>query len=260
MDVAADPGAVRVRDAGDSVAIVELDRPVVRNALSVDMLETLTSILEGADERCDALVLTGAGDTFCAGIDSHAIRHSIAEGWNDIFETTVRASHDAVRALLECRVGVVAAVRGFAVGGGATYALLADARVLTHTARIRPGHLAIGSPLDGGSSYALGNAFPPAAAMEILQRRDGLGPAELESFGLCDASVDDGELEAVAVERARRLAQAGADTVLCARQLLRRASGSDFESQWLEEVRWLREYVDSGRLRDRMNAFWKAKA
>jgi enoyl-CoA hydratase/carnithine racemase len=94
----------------------------------VDACE-LDETLRRVHEHAGAVVLRGTGHTFCSGVDGRAVCDSIAEGWGPAFDGLVSAAHRALRAILECRVPLLAAV-----DGGAAFAL---ASTLGHPGRCR---------------------------------------------------------------------------------------------------------------------------
>jgi enoyl-CoA hydratase len=210
----ADEISVERRDAG--VAVIGLNAPDRRNALTVEMAEQLVAACDelDADDSVGAVVVQGEGGFFCAGGD----RATLAAAGADPAAPEVYARMGAVyRAFV--RVGelepqTIAAVRGGAVGAGVNLMLATDLRVVARDALIVSGFLPIGLHPGGGHGALLGRsgAREAAAALALFgERIDGERAAEL---GLAWAAVDDGDVEPTAVELAGR---AGADPELARR-------------------------------------------
>ena len=132
---------VRVEDAGDGVAVLTLDRPERRNALSIALRDEMSDALDalGIDPAVRTLVVTGAGDVFSAGFDLEEF------GRLDDADHAARlwASSDRWHAtILRFPLPVVAAVNGAAYGGGFDLAVMCDLRVAARTARFaHPEHV-----------------------------------------------------------------------------------------------------------------------
>jgi enoyl-CoA hydratase len=142
-------------DVAGEVALVTLDRPEKRNALSLELRDELTRAFEalGTDKRIGCIVLTGAGSAFCAGMDRTQF------GGDRINrEHIVRASIAALRAISRCPKPTIAAVNGPALGGGFALALLCDLLVASDAARFGFAEVALGIP----AAYAAARASMPA--------------------------------------------------------------------------------------------------
>ena len=211
---------VAVERHGDGVAVLSLDAPERRNALTVAMADELVAACQelDADSSVGAVVVRGAGGFFCAGGD----RATLAEAGHDPAAPETYAGIGAVYRSF-ARVGeleppTVAAVRGGAVGAGLNLMLATDLRIVGREARIVSGFLPIGLHPGGGHGALLGRtgAREAAAALALFgERIDGARAAEL---GLAWAAVDDEDVEGTALELAAR---AGADP-----QLARRTAAS----------------------------------
>ncbi len=211
---------VAVERHGDGVALLTLDAPERRNALTVAMADELVAAcaeLDG-DASVGAVVVRGAGGFFCAGGD----RATLAEAGRDPAAPETYAAIGAVYRSF-ARVGeleapTIAAVRGGAVGAGLNLMLATDLRIVGREARVISGFLPIGLHPGGGHGALLGRsgAREAAAALALFgERIDGARAAEL---GLAWAAVDDEDVEGTALELAAR---AAADP-----QLARRAAAS----------------------------------
>ena len=189
-------GAVR-----DGVALVTLDQPRALNALSFAMLAQLDAALAvlDADPACRAIVLTGAGTrAFAAGAD---IRE-LAVG-------TSASLHDADPFAAVDRVGrlatpIIAAVRGFALGGGCELAMACDMLVAGDDAQFGQPEIALGVIPGAGGTQRLARAVGRVRAMELVLTGRRINAAEADRLGLVTMVVPAAET----VERALDLAAA----------------------------------------------------
>jgi enoyl-CoA hydratase len=207
---------ISIESRDDGVALLTLDAPQRRNALTVAMAGELVAACGelDADASVGAVVVRGAGGFFCAGGD----RATLAAAGRDPADPEVYAGLGAVYRSF-ARVGeletpTVAAVRGGAVGAGLNLMLAADLRIVGRDARIISGFLPIGLHPGGGHGALLGRtgAREAAAAMALFgERIDGERAAAL---GLAWIAVDDHDVEETALALAGR---AGADPELARR-------------------------------------------
>ena len=205
----------------DGVALVTIDRREVLNALSFDLLDALADALDAldADPACRAIVLTGAGTrAFAAGADIKELATqtsaSLAEGRR--FEVWDRLA--AVRAPL------IAAVRGFALGGGCELAMTCDMIVAGDDATFGQPEIAIGVMPGAGGTQRLTRAIGSARAMEMILTGRSIGAVEAERLGLVTRVVPaDATLDA-ALELAARIAAMPPLAVRAAKAAIRDAS------------------------------------
>jgi enoyl-CoA hydratase/carnithine racemase len=184
----------------EDVAVVTLQRPEKRNALSIDLRIELADAFGalGDDEDVGAVVLTGAGPAFCSGMDVTQFG-----GDREHKERLVETSIACFQAVGNCLKPVVAAVNGPALAGGFALALLSDLRLAAESASFGFPELPRGIP----PSYAAARAaLPgPVAAELVLTGRllDSFGALKL---GIVSAVHPDGELMPRALELAGRIA------------------------------------------------------
>ena len=184
----------------DRVAVLTLDRPEKRNALSIELRYALAETLEGLTD-VGALVITGAGTAFCSGMDVTQFGGDI-ENRRHIVVSSIKA----FSAVGNFPSPVVAAVNGPAIAGGFAIALLADIRLAANTARFGFGELPRGIP----PSYAAARAALPAAvARELALTGRIVHAGEAPELGIVSEVV---EPEAL-MPRALELAQTAAAPV-----------------------------------------------
>ncbi len=142
----------------DGVALVTLDRPEALNALSFDLLEELDGILAvlDDDDACRAIVITGAGErAFAAGADIRELASSVRE---DLHADNPFAAIDRLGRL---RTPTIAAVRGFALGGGAELAMACDMLIAAEDAQLGQPEIRIGVIPGAGGTQRLTRADRP---------------------------------------------------------------------------------------------------
>ncbi len=189
-------------DAG--VATVTLDRPATYNALNTELLDALNDRLRAARDDADvyAIVLAGAGDGFCAGVDTNDV-----PGWEELsraeYASFLRNYQHCVRQLKSSSTPTIAAVDGPAVGGGCGLALGADLMYASERAYLRPSFTRLGITPADGSAWLLAREIGRARTRRYLLPGDDIEAAKLREFGLAVDVVDDPTT--AAVEFATRL-------------------------------------------------------
>lgn len=145
----------------EKVAVVTLQRPEKRNALSIELRVEIADAFErlAGDDDVSCVVLTGAGTAFCSGMDTTQFGGDL-----DHRRRLVETSTGAFRAVGRCPKPVVAAVNGPALAGGFALAMLCDVRVASTSASFGFPELPIGIPPSYASVRA---ALPPATAREL---------------------------------------------------------------------------------------------
>lgn len=202
----------------DGVALLTLDAPERRNALSVEMGLAMIDAAHtaAADESVGAMVITG-GAHFCAG----AVRAVLADTGRDPVEDTAYKNLEIIyRSFTELGtvpVPTIAAVRGAAVGAGMNLMMAADLRVVSTTARILPGFQQIGLHPGGGAFTLLHRTAGREVASALGLFGEEVSGARAVELGLAWAAYDDDQVEAEAIAMAGRVA---ADPELARRVVL----------------------------------------
>ena len=202
------PATVRVAHEG-AVARIAIDRPARRNAVDLPTLAALRAAIEraAADDAVRVVVLTGAGEAFCAGADLAA---TSAE---DIARFDVAAvlrdyNNPVVLALRACPKPVIARVHGPAAGVGMNFALACDLIVASEAATFGQVFVKIGLMPDGGSTHTLLRLVGHQRAFELMALGDLLPAAEAARLGIVNRVVPVAELDAAVDALAARLAAA----------------------------------------------------
>jgi enoyl-CoA hydratase len=185
------------------VALVTLDRPAALNALSFDLLDELAEALESldADPSCRAVVITGAGDrAFAAGADIRELAEQTP--------TSLAADgrFDAWDRIAAIGLPLIAAVRGFALGGGCELAMACDMIVAAEDATFGQPEIRIGVMPGAGGTQRMTRAIGKARAMEMILTGRTMTAHEAEAHGLITRIVPAEATVEAALELAGRIA------------------------------------------------------
>jgi len=193
----ANAGGIRLEVRG-RVALITIDRPAKLNAVTQEMSDELVRVIERVndDDEVRAVVLTGAGErAFCAGSDIRTL-DKYATPWE--FRNRV----DYCDALRECRKPVIAAVNGYAFGGGLETALTCDIRIASSTASFAAPEIKLGWIGGGGMTAQLVHAIGPSNAALMVLTGDPIRAEQALAWGLVSEVVPQEQLR----ERAQALA------------------------------------------------------
>ncbi|MGZ6339166.1 MAG: enoyl-CoA hydratase-related protein [Candidatus Limnocylindrales bacterium] len=212
--------------------MVTLDRPEALNALDYELLEELATALEAldADETCRCIVLTGAGErAFAAGAD---IRQLAAETPVSLYAGSNFARWERIRAV---RTPLVAAVRGWALGGGNELAMTSDMIVAGEDARFGQPEIKLGVIPGAGGTQRLTRAVGKAKAMELILTGRPMDAREAEACGLVTKVVPAEETLEAALDLAALVAAQAPVAVRAAKEAVEQAfelslsAGLEFE-------------------------------
>lgn len=187
-----DPGTDVVRiEVSDGVGLITLNRPERRNALHPDMYPPIRAALADFATADDVtcIVVTGAGDGFCAGGDVRDGRRRQAGSPNPTVDEAASALlEDAQmsRTLHESPKLTIAAVNGAAVGAGLAIALACDLRVVAPTAKLIPGWGRLAFSGDFGGPWFLTRLIGPSRALEMLVANTAVSGADAVRLGLAN--------------------------------------------------------------------------
>jgi len=185
------------------VALCRLNRPEARNALSPELMEKLAGAIEGfdTDPEVRVIVIAGSDEVFAAGADIRALRERS-------FEASLH--HPAARfwpRLAACKTPMIAAVSGFALGGGCELALLCDLVVASETAEFGQPEITLGIIPGGGGTQRLARVIGKQRAMELMLTGRRIDAAEANRIGLVNDVAPAGEWLERALELAERIAR-----------------------------------------------------
>lgn len=221
-----------------TVAEVVLARPEALNALSSTMLAQLTDVCREVAARPAvraAVISSTLQRAFCVGADlKERARFNDAEMAAQ--RPLVRAAFDAVRAL---EVPVVAAVAGYALGGGFELALSCDLIVADETAEVALPETGVGLVPGGGGTQLLSRRAGPAVAADLVFTARRVPAAEALALGLVDRVVAAGGARATALELAQMIARNSPVAVRAAKRAMRLGAGADLVTGLdIEDAAW----------------------
>src|SRR5215813_12293316 len=187
---------------------ITMNRPERRNALSPDMTRGLVEAARRAadDHEVRAVLLKGAGGTFCVGGDVKSMAEGRAPLPFEAKTANLRRGMEVSRILHEIPKPVVAQLDGAAAGAGLSIALSCDFRVASESCKITTAFAKVGLSGDYGGTYFLTHLLGSAKARELYLTSPLLTAEEALRLGLINRVVPDAELEKAALELARSLA------------------------------------------------------
>lgn len=200
MSVLSETVSLTIRD--DGVAVVQVDRPEVKNALNQAVREQLAKVFRtaAADERVRTIVLTGGEQCFVAGAD---IREFAQAGAIDMYR---RHTEYLWAAIAGCPKPVIAAVNGFALGGGCELAMHCDIIVAGKSARFGQPEVKLGLMPGAGGTQRLIRAVGKFQAMRIALTGCLISAPEALAMGMISEVVDDERTLSRAIEMAADIA------------------------------------------------------
>jgi enoyl-CoA hydratase len=210
----------------DGVALVTVNRPDALNALDLETLTELRDRLRevAGDEAARVVVLTGAGEkAFVAGAD---IKYMSGLGVDDA-KAWGALGHEAGRSLETMPKPTIAAINGFALGGGCELALACDLRYASTAARIGQPEINLGIIPGWGGTQRLARATTLGYAKELILTGRLVGAEEARERGLVNAVFEPGELMEKTLEVATTLAAKSPLALAVAKQAINRSLGGD---------------------------------
>ena len=157
---------IQLEPQGD-IAIIRINRPEALNAMNVDVISELSKMIDilAADDSIKAVVITGAGErSFCAGADiSYMVNIDPMQA-----ERYATSAQDVINRIDRLEKPVIAAVNGFALGGGCELAMACDIRIASSNAKIGQPEVTIGIPPGWGGTQRLMRLIGPAKAKELI--------------------------------------------------------------------------------------------
>lgn len=249
--------SVTVTRPEDGVALLTLDRPERRNALMAAVFEDLSIALTelDLDEDVRAIVVTGAGDSFCAGHDLDEVEKQDGLAVSPRLRQLER---DVVR-LVKVRTSAtptIAAINGAARGGGMSLAFACDMRVASTAASLGVGYIDIDlCSGDAGLSWTLTRLVGHGLAAELMLTGRIVNGVEAASMRLVNQVVSPDELLPTAIGMARQIASHSSLAVQLTKRTINAAESLSFEDALLVENLAQAIALDSPEARQRVSAF-----
>ncbi len=251
-----DSGPVLLDLEPDGVARLRLNRPEASNGMDVPFLQALYhAILRcHGERRVRVVLLTGEGPNFCAGGDVHAFA-SKGEALPEYLREATSWLQISAAALMRLRAPVVAAVHGFAAGGGGFGLVCAsDLVIAAESAKFLSGATRVGMASDAGVSVTLPQLVGLRKAMEIVLTNPVLTAAEALRIGLITRVVPDEKLLDESLALARQLAAGAPRALAAAKRLVWNGIGSGVDAQLPEEARTVAELSGTADAREGLAA------
>jgi enoyl-CoA hydratase len=215
-------------------ALIRLNRPAALNALCDQLMRELGEALRGfdADPAIAAIVITGNEKAFAAGAD---IKEMQARTWPAVhFEDFITAHWEAVPTI---KKPVIAAVAGFALGGGCELAMMCYTIIAADTAKFGQPEINLGIIPGAGGTQRLTRAIGKAKAMDMVLTARMMDAAEAERAGLVSRVVPADQLIAEALKMGQKIASLSGPSVAIAKEAVNRA----FEMPLAEGLRFERK-------------------
>jgi len=209
------------------IAVLTINRPEVRNALDPatwDELSRAVRELE-ADREVGALIITGAGDkAFAAGADIRSLRE------RTMLEVLAYSAQEILNQLEQLSKPVIAAINGYALGGGCELAMACDIRVAAETARLGLPELNLGIIPGAGGTQRLARLVGLGRAKELILTGEIIDAAEAERIGLVNKVVPADRLMDAAREVAEKILSKGPVAVAMAKRVIQAGADVDLRS------------------------------
>jgi len=231
------PGPV-IAERDEAVAIARLNRPEARNALSPELMEELAALVEAwdADPEVRCIVVAGGEEVFAAGAD---IRAMSERSFQDVLVSPTARFWPRLAAV---RTPLVAAVSGYALGGGCELALACDLIVASETAEFGQPEILLGIIPGGGGTQRLARVMGKQHAMELVLTGRRITAEEAFFLGIVKAVTEKKEWLSKAVELAQVVSRRppiavrlGKQAVLAAEETALTA-GLDYERRLYEQA------------------------
>src|SRR5215467_1554431 len=172
----------------NSIAILRINRPEVLNAINIDVIADLSTMFDalGADDSTRVVIITGTGErSFCAGADlRYVVDKSPIEA-----ETYASTIHALLNKIENLPKPVIAAINGYALGGGCEIALACDIRIASSNAKIGQTEVKVGIPPGWGGSQRMLRILGPAKAKELIFTGEMITADEALKIGLVNKVV-----------------------------------------------------------------------
>jgi len=246
------------------VALATFSRPAQLNTLSLELLDELERALQAAREgSAAALVLTGEGKAFCAGaelklfLDPRAPIGDTPSQWRDCYIARLAALFDSFENM---PFAVIAAINGYALGGGAEMALSADFRLMSEAARFGLPETRLGAIPGGGGVQKLIRHLGRTKALEWTILGEHLDAATLERYGLLYRVTASEALLDASIALAHKIAALSPAAVAQAKRCVYVSEDVDLRSATRFGVEALATLMGTSEWREGVNAFLEKRA
>ena len=207
-------------EIGDHVALIRLNRPEALNALSPELLGELADAVQAADanDKVRCLVLTGSEKAFAAGAD---IKEMAQKSFVEAFAADLFT--DESERILRCRKPIIAAVSGYALGGGCELAMMCDIIIAADTAKFGQPEINLGTMAGLGGSQRLTRFVGKAKSMDMNLTGRFMDAAEAERSGLVSRVVPARKLMEEAMAAAHKIAEKSTLAAMAVKEAVNRS-------------------------------------
>ena len=239
-------------EAEDHVALIRLNRPDALNALNAELLDELDQAIDEAasNEKIRCIVLTGSEKAFAAGAD---IKDMAEKGFAEVFAQDLFG--DNTRALARCRKPVIAAVAGYALGGGCELAMMCDFIIAADTAKFGQPEINLGVVAGLGGTQRLTRFVGKSKSMEMHLTGRFMDAAEAERSGLVSRVVPAKKLLEEARSAADKIAEKSALAAMAVKEAVDRAYETTLAEGLLHERRLFHAMFATEDQKEGMQAF-----
>jgi enoyl-CoA hydratase len=238
----------------DGVLVITIDRPKVLNALNAQTVAEIGQAFDAArdDASVKCVILTGAGEkAFVAGADIN----ELAQMTPITGKATAEKGQKVFRAIERFPKPVIAAVNGFALGGGCELALACHIRIASENAKLGLPEVTLGIIPGYGGTQRMARLLGKGKALELILTGDRIGAEEAERIGLVNKVVPADQLMATAEELARKIATRGPLAVRAAIEAVMSGSEMPFDEGQLLEATLFGLLASTEDMKEGMGAF-----
>lgn len=241
----------------DHVALIRLNRPEALNALNSTLLAELATVMTAmdADDAVRCVVLTGSEKAFAAGAD---IREMSSKSFVDVFKGDLFTPE--TEQMLRCRKPVIAAVSGYALGGGCELAMICDFIIAAENAKFGQPEINLGVIAGIGGTQRLTRFVGKSKAMDMHLTGRFMDAAEAERSGLVSRVVPADALIAEAMAAARKIAEKSLITAMAVKEAVNRSYETTLREGLLFERRLFHSLFATEDQKEGMGAFVEKRA
>lgn len=241
-----------ISETKNNIGVITLNRPDALNALCKELIEELANELNRmeADDMVRVIVITGSEKAFAAGAD---IKEMAPQGFVDMMKADLGGGK--WERLSQCRKPVIAAVSGYALGGGCELAMQSDFIIAADTAKFGQPEVTIGTLPGIGGTQRLTRLIGRAKAMEMMLTGRMMDAAEAEKCGLVARVTPANDLMAETLKTAEKIASHSQIAVMMAKEAVNRVDESNLSEGLLFERRLFHASFGTEDQKEGMTAF-----
>lgn len=237
----------------DAIGIIKINRPKVLNALNIETIKEITaSIIElENDKKIKAVILTGEGKAFIAGADISSMSNMTPIEAKEFSEL----GHNMLNSIENSRLPVIAAINGYALGGGCETLMACDIVIAGSNAKIGQPEINLGIHPGFGGTQRLPRLVGRMKAKELLLTGRNLTAEEAHTIGLINMVVDDEILIEVAEKMANQIAEKSIIQTSFIKELVNKGTNVDLNTANALEISYFSSSFSTHDQREGMKAF-----